>query len=345
MTPDALAADAHLFAPRPAIRYRTLRGFEGAAGPGKNYQPVGTTTYTFRQITRPTGEKRQKLLDAGQNPPDGAVISYHLREKPAGEVTLTFLDARRQRDQDLPEQGGRRPASPRKRRMVQRRRSRCRRRRASIASSGTCATRTRAMSRARSIAPAASPGRSRLPAPIRCASRSADQSWTQPFEIRKDPRVDGERRRTARSVRLPAPDPRQTLRDERRDQADPNPAERDRRVGAASDSSRSAEAVASLAEAAKKLTRGPVERRGGVGADALEVVARCADRAIETQCEDRHAAGRRVGCGRRADAAIARGLRDGGTAAGRSNSSGWIPCSAGMSRASIRSCGSRTCPH
>ncbi|HEY8293613.1 MAG TPA: hypothetical protein VIG44_14075, partial [Thermomicrobiales bacterium] len=93
MTPDVLTADAHLFAPRPAIRYRTLRGFEGAAGPGKTYQPVGTTTYTFTQITRPNGEKGQKILDAGQNPPDGAVIFYHLREKPAGEVTLTFLDA------------------------------------------------------------------------------------------------------------------------------------------------------------------------------------------------------------------------------------------------------------
>ncbi|MGI8854549.1 MAG: WD40/YVTN/BNR-like repeat-containing protein, partial [Thermomicrobiales bacterium] len=92
MTPDLLAADTHLFAPRPATRYRTLRGFEGTAAPGKNYQPVGTTTYTFRQITRPSGEKRQKLLDAGQNPPDGAVIFYYLHEKPEGEVTLTFLD-------------------------------------------------------------------------------------------------------------------------------------------------------------------------------------------------------------------------------------------------------------
>jgi photosystem II stability/assembly factor-like uncharacterized protein len=93
MMPDVLAADAHLFAPRPATRYRTLRGFEGSAGPGKTYQPVGTTTYTFTQITRPNGEKGQKILDAGQNPPDGAVIFYHLREKPAGEVTLSFLDA------------------------------------------------------------------------------------------------------------------------------------------------------------------------------------------------------------------------------------------------------------
>jgi len=92
LTPAALAAGAHLYAPRPTIRYRTLRGFEGGAGPGKTYQPVGTTTYTFREETRPNGEKSQKLLDAGQNPPDGVVVFYHLREKPTDDVTLVFLD-------------------------------------------------------------------------------------------------------------------------------------------------------------------------------------------------------------------------------------------------------------
>ncbi len=93
LAPDVLNADAHLFAPRPTIRYRTLRGFEGGAGSGKTYQPVGTTTYTFRPVTRPNGTKAQLLLDAGQNPPDGVVIAYYLKEKPEGEVTLTFLDA------------------------------------------------------------------------------------------------------------------------------------------------------------------------------------------------------------------------------------------------------------
>ncbi len=93
LTPSVLAQDAALFAPRPTIRYRTLRGFEGSAGPGKTYQPVGTTTYTTRQITKPNGEKAQKLLDAGKNPPDGVVVSYYLREKPTEAVTLTFLDA------------------------------------------------------------------------------------------------------------------------------------------------------------------------------------------------------------------------------------------------------------
>ena len=33
-----------------------------------------------------------KYLDAGQNPPDGVVVHYYLKEKPEGEVTLTFLN-------------------------------------------------------------------------------------------------------------------------------------------------------------------------------------------------------------------------------------------------------------
>ncbi|HEX5501809.1 MAG TPA: glycosyl hydrolase [Thermomicrobiales bacterium] len=93
VTPEALAADFHLFAPRPAIRYRAGRGFGKAGGPGKSYLPVGTTTFTSREAAGPDGEKRQKLLDAGQNPPDGAVISYYLKERPASAVTLSFLDA------------------------------------------------------------------------------------------------------------------------------------------------------------------------------------------------------------------------------------------------------------
>ena len=92
-TPRLPDSPLQLFAPRPTIRYRTLRGFEGSAGPGKNYQGIGTTAYTFRTVTRPNGEKAQALLDAGENPPDGVVISYCLPEKPEGEVTLAFLDA------------------------------------------------------------------------------------------------------------------------------------------------------------------------------------------------------------------------------------------------------------
>jgi photosystem II stability/assembly factor-like uncharacterized protein len=94
LTPEIAAADAHLFAPRAVTAYRTVRGFGKPQGEGKLYQGTGTTLYTTRQVRLPNGETRQQFLDTGQNPPDGAVIYYTLKEKAEGPVTLTFLDAR-----------------------------------------------------------------------------------------------------------------------------------------------------------------------------------------------------------------------------------------------------------
>ena len=92
--PTHRRTDAHprLYAPRPAIRYRSQTGFAQPGGPGKSYQMVGTLQYTTRQYERANGEKAYKFLDAGQNPPDGATIYYHLPEERAGEINLTFLD-------------------------------------------------------------------------------------------------------------------------------------------------------------------------------------------------------------------------------------------------------------
>ena len=46
----------------------------------------------FREIEGPNGEIQRYNLNAGQNPPDGVVVTYYLKERPAGEVTLTFKD-------------------------------------------------------------------------------------------------------------------------------------------------------------------------------------------------------------------------------------------------------------
>jgi photosystem II stability/assembly factor-like uncharacterized protein len=93
---DAVAsADAHLFAPRPAVRWRAYRGHGMKSGPNREvaYRLAGSLGYAYRQVESPTGEKQERLLDAGENPPNGVVVHYWLKNAPAGDVALAFLDA------------------------------------------------------------------------------------------------------------------------------------------------------------------------------------------------------------------------------------------------------------
>src|SRR5262249_13598070 len=84
---------AILVRPRPAVRFAVDSGFSGKPLPGKNYRMPGTTMVTYRQVEDPrTGEKVDQLLDAAKNPPDGALIYFWLKEKPQGDITLTFLE-------------------------------------------------------------------------------------------------------------------------------------------------------------------------------------------------------------------------------------------------------------
>ncbi len=86
---------AHLYQPGVTTRFRTDFGFPQPPKIGKNYRMTGATVVTYRQVEKPsTGEKVPFNLDAGQNPPDGVVVQYALRERPAGEVKLAFLDGR-----------------------------------------------------------------------------------------------------------------------------------------------------------------------------------------------------------------------------------------------------------
>ncbi|HUZ01858.1 MAG TPA: glycosyl hydrolase, partial [Thermomicrobiaceae bacterium] len=87
------SARAQLFAPRPTIRFYTNRGFGRATGPGNNYQGTGASMITYRMVDRPDGTKKEVLVDAGQNPPDGVLVNYFLATEPDEEITLTFLDA------------------------------------------------------------------------------------------------------------------------------------------------------------------------------------------------------------------------------------------------------------
>jgi hypothetical protein len=67
LTPSVMASDAHLFAPRPAYRFRDVPG---------NYSIVEDPT-------------------AGQNPPYGAGFNYWVKTAPTAPVTIEILDSAR----------------------------------------------------------------------------------------------------------------------------------------------------------------------------------------------------------------------------------------------------------
>jgi photosystem II stability/assembly factor-like uncharacterized protein len=86
-------SSAVLVKPRPVIRYTTNSGFGHRAVRGKNYRMPGSVmvTYTQKEDSR-TGDKIDQYLDAGRNPPDGAIIDYFLASAPEGDISLTFLE-------------------------------------------------------------------------------------------------------------------------------------------------------------------------------------------------------------------------------------------------------------
>ena len=92
---DARIADdaAHLFQPRPTLRFMPRLGYGTDAPIGKNYRMGGAWSITSRQVEKPGGIKVSKPIDAGENPPSGVVVNYYLKEKPEGEIKLTFLTA------------------------------------------------------------------------------------------------------------------------------------------------------------------------------------------------------------------------------------------------------------
>ena len=94
LTGDIFAAKAHLFTPRATYRGGPvwLDSWIGGS-PGKNYAASFGDVAAFYETKTPEGATVRKFLDAGQNPPGGAIISYYLPEKPGEKISLTILDA------------------------------------------------------------------------------------------------------------------------------------------------------------------------------------------------------------------------------------------------------------
>ena len=89
---DLAEEEFHLMKPRAT--YRLPGPFAARRpAPGKNYQLALGAIVTFTETKGSENQTVRKFLDAGENPPDGVIVTYYLKEKPEGEVTLSFLDA------------------------------------------------------------------------------------------------------------------------------------------------------------------------------------------------------------------------------------------------------------
>jgi photosystem II stability/assembly factor-like uncharacterized protein len=91
---QARPSGAHLFTPRTWARIRQYEGYGYPPNEGEySYRFVGTLVNTFRQEKRPNGVTVDRYLDAGQNPPNGVIVTYHLPDGAKDGLTLRFRDA------------------------------------------------------------------------------------------------------------------------------------------------------------------------------------------------------------------------------------------------------------
>ncbi|MCZ6678205.1 MAG: glycosyl hydrolase [Candidatus Poribacteria bacterium] len=94
LTTEVSQAPAHLVGPRPTDR-RCMQWGVGMfrSETGKNYMMALGAAATYYMEKSPDGERQRRYLDAGENPPQGVIIYYLLKNAPTEPVTLTFLDA------------------------------------------------------------------------------------------------------------------------------------------------------------------------------------------------------------------------------------------------------------
>jgi len=94
LEPEVALAATHLFKPRDTVRFRVYGRGEGKSKAHLNYKMTGPVTVAYKQGETASGAKVEQFVDAGQNPPDGVVVHYWLREAVKPEnIKLTILDA------------------------------------------------------------------------------------------------------------------------------------------------------------------------------------------------------------------------------------------------------------
>src|SRR5262249_39224466 len=93
MREEIAVKSAHLFAPRDTVRYRLYgRAYDPKSKERINYKMTGPVTVAYRLVDTPDGRTAERFYDAGQNPPEGVIIHYWLKDARA-PVQLEVFDA------------------------------------------------------------------------------------------------------------------------------------------------------------------------------------------------------------------------------------------------------------
>jgi len=98
ITPEVAGSSVHLFT--VPLTYRLMGpGFDfsrlGSAGNhGPAFVRILEDGIALHQTRQADGSVEATYLNAGTNPPRGVVVTYYLKQKPNGPVTLTFMDSR-----------------------------------------------------------------------------------------------------------------------------------------------------------------------------------------------------------------------------------------------------------
>ncbi len=107
LTPSLADLPFHLMRPRDTYRVRSPFR-ERKPTVGKSYRAGLGADVTYSESLGRHGETVRKFWDAGENPPDGVMVHYYLKEAP-GEITLSILDKEgqpvRSFSSSLPEDG------------------------------------------------------------------------------------------------------------------------------------------------------------------------------------------------------------------------------------------------
>jgi photosystem II stability/assembly factor-like uncharacterized protein len=110
ITPEVTQSSVHLFSVPVAYRMMGGRGFAGGssqlAGFGSEYVRISGDGIGLHETQEADGTMTPTYLNAGLNPPKGVLVTYYLKQKPDGPVTLTFLDSKGQTIEQFSSEAG-----------------------------------------------------------------------------------------------------------------------------------------------------------------------------------------------------------------------------------------------